>query len=677
MSLSTPALSSRSAPDVRLPSPSHRQLIHFGRCSPLNGRHRQQRTNWRVPYLPRRRSVSSGLVGVLVVALLNSLSCGLSVQPGERPGLESDQGLPLAERVVAALDQDPAASLGLGIEAVRQEPSCHTRSALLETLDGCYLEREIFLEGGLSFSDVEILDGDIVAAAVQDGTGRLYDLRTGQELARWKAHDGNAVLVSALVDQVATAGIDGRVCLYDRGAGEIVCTFDGPGGEITDLCLHIASVAVRGSEGPPVAYSVPEGEKLGPLPGASGTGGRIRRDPPFWGGYFEVPVAGGLLDRVRTWGGREDGFSAIDTPPETQVRVSAADRTSSWTIWAGDDRKLHYWDAGGGRPHFSPPPFELGGIGEIVVFNQASCSAPSLKSNYSFVAIRNGDLFRGVLADFETGVMRELSPLSPEAIVDAAFSQDGRRLAIARQDGVVGIWDVEDGHAFALFRVQPCPVELLWGGRGDRLLTRSTDANLKIWFGNHRPDIYKLYCHGAVREARFAPDGERALTLSDDGVIRVWETPSSPTDGVRTGSLLATFEGDDAPLTGAVFDESGALVLIRRESGISLWDPGDGLVLAPQDLIWPSDELRVSGAGEALSSDGTLELTYSEDGPIVVRSIRKNEPVLCIRGDGGAVVDAEFSPGPGPLRVIAAFEDGTACVWPVDPLPWAIARKPR
>jgi WD40 repeat protein len=79
----------------------------------------------------------------------------------------------------------------------------------------------------------------------------------------------------------------------------------------------------------------------------------------------------------------------------------------------------------------------------------------------------------------------------------------------------------------------------------------------------------------------------------------------------------------------------------------------------------------------AFSPDGALVLTSSMDGTIFVRDVRDGSPVVHLRGDGAPVLHAAFSPGPGPLRVIGGFADGSARVWPVDPLPAAKARKPR
>ena len=56
---------------------------------------------------------------------------------------------------------------------------------------------------------------------------------------------------------------------------------------------------------------------------------------------------------------------------------------------------------------------------------------------------------------------------------------------------------------------------------------------------------------------------------------------------------------------------------------------------------------------------------------------RATKLVAQIRGNGSAILCAGFSRGDRPLEVVAGFEDGTAAVWPVNPLEAAKRRKPR
>ena len=72
-----------------------------------------------------------------------------------------------------------------------------------------------------------------------------------------------------------------------------------------------------------------------------------------------------------------------------------------------------------------------------------------------------------------------------------------------------------------------------------------------------------------------------------------------------------------------------------------------------------------------------MRSTSSRDATVYVWDSATGQPFAHRTGYAGTVLHASFSPLPGDLRVIAACADGTASVWPVDPLPAARARLPR
>ena len=212
--------------------------------------------------------------------------------------------------------------------------------------------------------------------------------------------------------------------------------------------------------------------------------------------------------------------------------------------------------------------------------------------------------------------------------------------------------------------------------------------------------------------AKFSPDGRAVATTHADGTLRLWNA--------TTGELLwerahENPKQEEVTLVDLAFSPDGTLLAVARDDRrvrFHEFRTGDSpradlIVFPPRDLCWSPDGRRVLITGPigrgafrvedletggstlkhifhsgditsgAFSPDGALMLTSSKDGTIFVREVDDSNPVAHLKGDGGIAVGAAFSPGPGPLRVIGAFDDGTARVWPVDPLPGAIARKPR
>ncbi|HYF11742.1 MAG TPA: WD40 repeat domain-containing protein, partial [Actinomycetota bacterium] len=90
------------------------------------------------------------------------------------------------------------------------------------------------LEGELSghtayIQDLEILGDDRLVSGSGDGTARVWDLGTREEVATMRGHTGMVVNVDASPDGtwIATAGFDGTAKLWDAATGDEVMTFFG------------------------------------------------------------------------------------------------------------------------------------------------------------------------------------------------------------------------------------------------------------------------------------------------------------------------------------------------------------------------------------------------------------------------------------------------------------------
>ncbi|GAA2405452.1 hypothetical protein GCM10010191_11650 [Actinomadura vinacea] len=132
---------------------------------------------------------------------------------------------------------------------------------------------------------------------------------------------------------------------------------------------------------------------------------------------------------------------------------------------------------------------------------------------------------------------------------DVALSPDGTRLADARDDGTVVIWDLTG-------RSEP---RILRGHRGDitavtfdpagrRLAAAASDGTIRLWnTTGGEPTAVLRGAASTVRKVRFSPDGGWLLTDEPDGRLRLWRPsggePVDLTGWGQTGGL-ATFTAD-------------------------------------------------------------------------------------------------------------------------------------
>jgi len=80
---------------------------------------------------------------------------------------------------------------------------------------------------------------------------------------------------------------------------------------------------------------------------------------------------------------------------------------------------------------------------------------------------------------------------------------------------------------------------------GDRAISASNDRTLKVWDLKTRKDIMTLQGHTDwVRSVSIFPDGDRAISASGDNTLKVWD--------MKTGQVIASFTGESGMLSCAV-----------------------------------------------------------------------------------------------------------------------------
>ncbi|HUR29141.1 MAG TPA: WD40 repeat domain-containing protein, partial [Planctomycetota bacterium] len=223
-------------------------------------------------------------------------------------------------------------------------------------------------------------------------------------------------------------------------------------------------------------------------------------------------------------------------------------------------------------------------------------------------------------------------------MVHAAFSPDGARLATIGTDMVVRLWAGADNHEEQSFRGLFTPRQIEWSADGRRI---ATFANAKwpcvsVWYAGALPDVYALQAtKSAVCSARFAPDGERVVVGSEDGLARVWATPAAAGSAHEPGELLFSLPHRDV-VRDAVYAPDGASIATASKDGSArLWSASDGKLL--RVLVDSKGEL----AAVAFSSDSAWAAVRSEAGRVLVCDLR----------------------GPRESRELDTHEPVTAMIW--------------
>lgn len=352
---------------------------------------------------------------------------------------------------------------------------------------------------GLAFSP----DGKILAIASDSPRPALWNFATGQrrDLPVGEGQEIWAVAFSSDGRFLATGDEDGRVVVSDLVKGT-------PPREIGRHSAPVTGVAFRPGE-PPAILASSSRDGTARLWDLSSS-----RSEPLWGHKGEV------------WG------LAFSSNGE-YLATASFDHTAK--LWDVSSKQERFWLAPGGagevvKVAFGPQPdlvatashsprSEERGTGVVtvwrVLFNDET---PTLTLAQLRAANQKLATDLSVVPETEPWVPKRNDP-SDVPVRAVARSADGKRLALARSDGITLVLDAATGRPF-------------------RTLSRH---------------------QGEVLAVTFSADGTRLATGSADQTSKLWD--------LERGSEIATFGGHGAPVTSVAFDAEDSVLATADKSG--------------------------------------------------------------------------------------------------------------
>lgn len=337
-------------------------------------------------------------------------------------------------------------------------------------------------------------DGTQVVGASPTGV-HLWDAQTGRELARWK--DGSMPYDAALnptAQHVAAALTDGTIVVREVSSGRQLHRLEG----------HES--AVRS-----VSYSH--------------DGGRI--------------ASSSSDGSVRLWDAATGSEIACMRAHEGWV-TSVAFALDDTRIFSAGDHTVRVWDCAPTRelarlaaPTLEPASVSFTEDGVILVSSRYGVRRYDASSGSELPrSPKDVGVPADTLRDAEAAKrVLEITGHS-DAVKQAAFSPDGKRLASVSADGTLRMWNVASGDEVAHADVEHAnTVTFSADGTMLGVACGASSADSKedlpvavVCEAEHLREIIRLYGHQSpVSSVAFDPNGPRVATTSGDRTIRLWD----------------------------------------------------------------------------------------------------------------------------------------------------------
>ncbi|MFL5352994.1 AAA family ATPase [Archangium sp.] len=482
-------------------------------------------------------------------------------------------------------------------------------------------------------------DGLRVLSASEDGTLKVWDVKTGQPLATLRGHRGEVLGCAVTGDgrRAVSASRDGSLKAWDAETGQCIATLYGHTGPawacaVTEEGRRVVSAS---SDETLRVWDLETQSCLATLRGHAGwvTDCVVTRDG-------RRAISASRDGTLRVWDLEAQSCLATLRGHAGWVTGCAVAEDGRRAVSASSDGTLRVWDL-----ETNQPLTTLRGHAEEVT----GCAMT--EDGRHVISIS----YDGTLKVWQAETGECLHTLASHLGGSwcCAMTGDGRRAVSGSSEGTLTVWDVETQHCVVTLLGQSLPLygcALTEDGR--RAFSASWDGMLTVWdVRTHQP--VALLPNGSVwvMDCAATKDGRRAVSASWDGTLRVWD--------VEARSCLATLPGHSEDVRCCAVTEDGRRVLSGSSDGtLKVWDVETENCLATLQ----GHQGWVNGC--AVTGDGRRAISAAKDGTLKVWDVETRHCLATLQGHERSVNGcAVTSDG---RRIVSASEDGTLKVWDME-----------
>ncbi len=251
------------------------------------------------------------------------------------------------------------------------------------------------------------------------------------------------------------------------------------------------------------------------------------------------------------------------------------------------------------------------------------------------------------LCHLDLKTLAEHSVVGGKGVTSAAFSPDGKRVAVGKKDHTATVWDAATGRRIFTLKTPFEVYFVAFSPNGRRLVTR-WGTTAMVWDAVTGRKIFALKGHhGNTYSAAFSPDGER-IVMTGNEVVKIFDAAA--------GSELLTLKGHTDIVKCAAFSADGrSIVTGCFDMTAKVWDSRTGY----EKYALTGHTAVINSV--AFSPDDRRIITASNDGLVKVWDATTHSELFTLIGHTSGVNCATFSRDG--KRILTCSDDQTAKIW--------------
>ena len=453
-----------------------------------------------------------------------------------------------------------------------------------------------------------LAEDNLILAGDRDGVTTLWNSQGNLVQTFKHQHNSrvNAVAYAKETGQIATAGGDDRILLYDR-AGDFIHKMEDQEAEVLSIALSAnGTFLIAGNRAGAIILT-----NLNNYETTLYEGHTDRILAVAFAPDNQTFASASRDATIRVWD-KEKGVIAILRGHSRRINDIAFSPDGNYLLSASDDQSIILWDL----EHYTAVKSYLGHQSYVnsISFNPDGEGFLSASSDFT---LKSWKIDSKVQQHFD---------LRPNLISGAAFSNDGSLLLTTvrenpYQDKVNAgtksstdayLWDTESGALVTNLSGHTANLtDAISAKNATLFLTADDDGKAIVWNAKGQK-IQTLEGHSEpVNSVHFSEDNERALTASDDGTVIIWD--------LSTSNPMDTLIGHASFVTAARFlKDNETVVTAGYDSTIIIWSIHGEILNQVR-----AHSKRITDI--ALSPDETYLLSASLDNSARLWSIQGNE----------------------------------------------------